>query len=75
VVKQVFGNDAREVVDCLIGQRADAFSGFGANWPLAERESDVESEIVNVGHVQPPTADATDPYIEVPNAPSVKPAP
>jgi hypothetical protein len=57
-VKQILGDNTRKVVDRFIGQRANAFPDLGADRLLAESESDIESEIVNVGHVQPPTAHA-----------------
>jgi hypothetical protein len=63
-VKQMLGDDTREVVDSLVMQRADELAGLGADRLLAERESDIESEIVNVGDMQPPTADATDRDVE-----------
>jgi hypothetical protein len=54
----MFGNDPQQLVDRLIGERGDSFPSLGPDRPLAERESNVECEIVNVGHIQPPMADA-----------------
>jgi hypothetical protein len=51
----MLGSDAREPVNRFIGQGANALPGLGPDRLLAE--CDIESEIVNVGHVQPPTAD------------------
>jgi hypothetical protein len=49
----MLGDDTREVVDSLVRQRSEKVLGLGADGLLADRESNVECEIVNVGHFEP----------------------